>query len=684
MQSRKEQKTKEERITTSLFLRFLSNVSYNPERLKEIDEDEDSAKSPEFYYNDPNLLIEVKGLQDEKDNTISAKWKEITSYLKEKIEKKLEGGVIVVISSEQSIDGLRGYRKKKSKYEERFLEEIEKITEGQTGEIEIESHDFKIKKYKEPGESKVVFVGASGGSFRAEDVIEESLNKIVPEANSQLAYKKEEFIEHKKILLIENKYFLSDFIVSYHSVIGKIFNIFEEKTENIDEIWLQRHSENGETKHDLVFSKKFLKELEKEDIQSSEAWKIFKNLLPYLKDSKKQRTRILNIIEKLKENDSNIFEELKENDFEVSSILQISDYLWEEKKYEKISEIVRLYLDFLTEEYFKESSIGEVYKKYDEEIKKGEHINNIYGSPAFAAVALQKLALSKEAIKDSLEKTIELREFSENLFFQNQVVIFPLLEIVKRRRWLIDQEEMSDEKGMELLAQTGESKGEKFSDYRKLKEVCFNYLELCSKNKGAVNLKENIVTIFNFFKELNTEEAEKVLNSIGNVPESGSLYLYYGIFRKNHYEGIEFNSKIFEEKLKEAIEKNSGIARKVAWSVVDIIKNKPSEIENLLETIDHLLDRKYEPRIHGRILSVIDSFEKQKKIEIIKKASQKWIEIEDSIFEDLNNDVFFNPTTEMLDLLCKEERKLFEKLKEKNEARKKIRKADFGMYNMET
>jgi len=220
-------------------------------------------------------------------------------------------------------------------------------------------------------------------------------------------------------------------------------------------------------------------------------------------------------------------------------IIRLGEHLAAKNRFNDVIWIIDKFIDDPDPEEPEQYS-GEPDFNYHQKIANGEDpfvITTVLGHLAWL---VQKLAIQKEYIGKALNYTEKLLSH-KNLYVKFQAII-PLVEIAARRQWL-----------------DGWGKRPRESEYKKFHSMIFDLVELVSQNPNYKAIANKLVLVFSYYKDLSTEEADEVLNTLKITNESAGLFVYFGIFRQRHYKDqhIEFDGKKFENKLWEIIKSNT-------------------------------------------------------------------------------------------------------------------------------
>jgi len=240
---------------------------------------------------------------------------------------------------------------------------------------------------------------------------------------------------------------------------------------------------------------------------------------------------------------------------------------------------------------------GEPDFNYHQKIANGEDpfvITTVLGHVlGHLAWLVQKLTIQKEYIRKALNYTEKLLSH-KNLYVKLQAII-PLVEIAARRQWL-----------------DGWGKRPRESEYKKFHSMVFDLVELVSQNPDYKAIANKLVYVFLYYKDLSTEEADEVLNTLKITNESAGLFVYFGIFRQRHYKDqhIEFDGKKFENKLREIIKSNTEdnieLKERISCHFWQISKENKDEFEKIRPYIELFLKQPYQKGIYSNIEHIIN------------------------------------------------------------------------------
>ncbi len=231
--------------------------------------------------------------------------------------------------------------------------------------------------------------------------------------------------------------------------------------------------------------------------------------------------------------------------------------------------------------------------EYCKQINSGKDPLVITSVLGHLAWVVQKLAISESYIKNALYFTRKLVDHP-NLYVKLQAII-PLIEIAKRRQWLDGWKIRPYEK-----------------TYKDFNELVFYFVNFVKNNPNFVAIAKWMIQVLYYYKDLSTEQAEQILDSFKITSESGGLYVYYALYRQSHYEDqdIEFNSTIFEDKLRSIIASNDNndarLRKNVAWQLWKIQHDDKKQFPKVKEYIDLFLEQPYQRGLNLYIEDLIN------------------------------------------------------------------------------
>lgn len=223
-----------------------------------------------------------------------------------------------------------------------------------------------------------------------------------------------------------------------------------------------------------------------------------------------------------------------------------------------------------------------------EELKNGGSANTIVGVRTQVPWILQKFALRKdvESLKYALNKlqvTLDLngtlfKEFRyyDRDFYVMANSIVPLTELAHpyRRKIL----KRSDSKRRDLVKALA------------LQIVKFLKREIAQKKIRPVDVCSYLVRVFWSIRDLNTAEAELVLNffeSLG-IEEAAALEIYFAVFRKDQFRSIPFKSNLFKKRLHRICRENGAQRSKISWHLWKTLEDTRLKANKIRELDDYV------------------------------------------------------------------------------------------------
>jgi len=284
--------------------------------------------------------------------------------------------------------------------------------------------------------------------------------------------------------------------------------------------------------------------------------------------------------------------------------------------------------------------VGEPIFNYHEKILSGEDTRVITTVLGYLAWVIQKFTVSKKYIKQALDFTEKLLAH-KNFYVKKQAMV-PLTQISAKRQWL-------DGYGVRPYRRS----------YKRFHDLVFNLLELLSTNSNLKFIAEGMVDVFQYYKDLSTEEALQVLNALKVTSRSASLFIYFGIYRKNHFKGmgIKFNGVKLNKNLIDVMNSRGEIERclqsSFAWIFRDILEDDPKEFKKLKFYLDLLFEAPYERRLYQNTQYFLQKWVEKKPMQCII-----WFEkMLDNMITEVKNkdhiDIWVDSTEEVLSMVAR-------------------------------
>jgi len=541
-----------------------------------------NQKTADFYLPHKKILGEIKEIHDVEQNKSLAQWGKIISKLRESVQKNVDYKKVTGLFSINTPPVFK-FPTEKFHHEKAAEELIRAVLEGR-GNLVLHGIEFKIEKISEK-ESGIYFGAVGGGGFvnPAGTIYQNIFNKINI-ANEQLSsdYGKE---VSKKILLLVSRYHFANRI---DDVIRGISYGYEKliTLANIDEIWLQIPLENT-TKNILIYAKDFFSQYENDNIsistRNAELYQLWYYALVEKDDLHKEKlfTWLKSFLEEYPP--YLIFDDK----FKRQEMVRLGEWLAQKERYD---EAIWLIGKFIDDPDPPEPNLysGAPEFNYHERILKGEDPSIITTVLGHLAWVIQKLCLTEKYINKGLEFTTRLL-MHKNLYVKLQATV-PLIEIASRRQWL-----------------EGYGKRPYQGQYKVFHDLVFNLLDLVKRNENIKAIADRLVHVFYSYKDLSTEESIYVLDILKNSEDAAGLFIYFGLYRGNHYKDypIEFDDEKLNIKLKSVIEDKEEWAKHLqagfAWIFRDILKDNPQDFTKIKPYLDLLLKLPYDRNLYHNI-----------------------------------------------------------------------------------
>lgn len=523
------------------------------------------------------LALEFTQLFEPQSDVIQhIQWGNIVAAFRKRLEDYMSTSLKLPFSGVWSIEIPQefGASKRMSKnIADRHIDGLLNALKEERNSIQINDTIFSLKKVIEQPDGDVYFSSSMIAKFidTPENILKE-IRRLLPRKNQQLNTK----MAAKSYLIINNRSALvsaSDVV----SAMAKFTGIWQMK--NIDKIFFEDSPEH----FSLVFSKELLDAWLRQKISAdNEFLFVFQLWLPYLREQDPNRSLHLfwsvlgNEKPYKKFPDARIREE----------IIHLGEWLAAQGKFNESIILIEKFMDDPDPPEPGDYK-GESVFDYHKQIVQGEDPVLITSVRGHLAWLVQKLAMKKEYISVSLDYTRRLLQYT-NLYAKLQALI-PLVEIAARRQWL---EEISPLK---------------YSDFH---DLVFNLIRQYSCYPAIAN---RLVHVFYYFKDLTTGEAMEVLEYLKDAEESGTLYIYFAIFRERHYKNADgtdkrgFDATSFKKQLEQAIAVGNNVKLKseIAWNFWSILKDKPSELQILKPYIELFFRQPYQREIYGRLQMII-------------------------------------------------------------------------------
>jgi len=593
-------KEKKENKNIKPFVQFyFSNIDIE-NKIKTIkitcpDEECRNSRRPDYFLVQPKIAVEVKGVYDKN-------WISRAASTNKNVER-LQREINTIVRKENFkntylIEYSWGLRIKKGEEKKVAQEIVNSIRNNQYEFIINGVGEFKVVEKIGSKETKIFLAfSGHGGIIDSIGIISQNIKPKIVEVNEKFENFKKNSKEkiNKNILLLVNKYIFGE-LNNFIAALSYSYNDLL-KCENIDEIWLQNENINHQFYHYLLYKKDFLQSFDKcnfKTITEDEIYLFEKWFSPLSRLGDEYKEKLFIVLRQFLKDKNKKPYEVFENESIREEMVRLGEWLIENKKFDDTIWIIEKFIDD-PDPQEPENYSGDPKFNYHKQIENGEYpiiITTVLGQLAWV---ISKLAQHQEYINKALEYTEKLLKH-KNLYVKFQAVI-PLIEIAARRQWL---------KGWGIRPRN--------SEYKKFHELVFSLLKLVKKNPNYKAIAKQLCYVFSYYKDLSTEEAEQVLDTLKITDESASLFIYFAIFRQRHYkdQNIEYNSQKLEEKLKEILQNQndeySQLQAKIVWYFWKILEQYKNEFETIKQYIDLVLEQPYQKDIHVNIAQIVSDW----------------------------------------------------------------------------
>jgi len=600
-------KSEENKYIQSFINFYLS--SYYSEKFEKIDlecldEKQKTKPSPDYFLTQLKIAIEIKRVFDTNEvyraKTTHVNVKRIQKELDELVKKETELKGSYYLQYPWFLKIKRG---KEKEIAQKIINELKNDVQ----EITIEKVGiFKVISLNLPKQQKtqVLLVGSISPivSINAPQTIYQNIRDKIARANKQLNIKK----ANKKILLLINKYLWGErpeyFFEALSYCYPKLLNY-----KNIDEIWLQTKSATENFSHILLYKRDFFYSFEKGKfksiIQDNNNIKLFENwFYPLSKLGREYKEKLFFALKQFLKNKKP--SEIFENKFVREEMVWFGIWLAEKNRFNDVIWIIDKFIDDPDPEDPEKYS-GDQKFNYHQQIIEGKDPGIITTVLGHLAWVIQRIATQKDYISKALDYTKKLLSH-KNLYVKLQAII-PLIEIAAKRQWL---------KGWGERPRKGE--------YKKFHDLVFSLVKIVKENPNYKAIGRWLCSVFEYYKDLSTKEVEEVLDTLKITEESASLFVYFSIFRQEHYKNqpIQYDGKKIEEKLKEMIKSNEykhqHLKEKIIfylWKILEIDRKKIDIVKPYIDLVLKQpcnLDLPYQNAIYNHIERIIRDWVKER------------------------------------------------------------------------
>jgi len=553
---------------------------------------EDGEKRPDYFIDVDNCLVEVKEIHDKDSNQKHAQWGKIASKLQKAVDNNKLISKVIGTFLVNTPELFKTPTEQKA-FESASSQVLRAVIDNKKV-VKVFGAEFEINKVSNQ-ESVVVFGShGGGGSIDPANIVYQNIKDKIATANYQLGNPPREIRPKKRILLLVNKYYFPLWNWDLFKAISRTYKELLTYT-NIDEIWYQFETKDKGFVHKLLYRKTFFEQFETSNFTdyNSDDLVLFGNWFSAMSEmGEEEKNKLLTALKHFlrDKRPCHIFP----NSQTREEMIRLGLWLVEKESY---NDTIWLIEQFITDN---DPPVPEDYKDdekfdYHKQVLNNEDVNIITTVLGHLAWVVQKLAVRKNYIVKALEFTQTLLGHP-NLYVKLQGVI-PLVEIAARRQWLEEYDKENTTKY-----------------YNEFKKVSFNLLDKYSQYKTFAN---SLTHVFYYFKDINTEEAIRVLNKLENAREAAALFVYFGIYRERHYKGkVPFDSKPLKEKListiKDEQEKYEDLRGSIAWNFWRILAETPDEFDTLKPYIDLFFNLPYNKRYYSSLERIIEEWIERK------------------------------------------------------------------------
>lgn len=547
-------------------------------------------KLPDYLLVEPKILVEIKEVheRDELENSIVRGYS--TKRLQEEIDK--QANKLKCFRKSYFLDFPWNLKIKRGQ-ENIIADKIIKAILDKQRDIYIEEiGKFKIISESTQKKNRII-LAASGGPARSINpagTIYQNINSKIGTANKQLSA----LDANKNILLLVNKYPFGDRIDEFIEALSYSYqDLLSYK--NIDEIWLQLGTVGGQFSHILLYTREFLTSFDKkgintDDIRSNELFE--KWFYPLQKLGDEQKEKLFIALKKFLPGNIEPHQIFADK-FIREEMVRLGIWLAEKKKFAGAIWIIDRFIDDPDPEEPDQYS-GDPRFNYHQQILDDEDPHIITSVLGQLAWVIQKLSVRRKYISKALDYTKNLLSH-KNLYVKLQATV-PLVEIAGRRQWL-----------------KGWGARPRKSEYKKFHKLVFDLIDIVEKNPNCKAIAKWLSHVFAYYKDLSTIEAKRVLEALKITEESGGLFVYFGIFRKEHYkeQPIKFNGEIFKKILKVVLtnrEKQFRALRKnIMWHFWKILDDDLKQLKNpdYIEFVDLIMQTEFSQESEFSTASII-------------------------------------------------------------------------------
>lgn len=540
--------------------------------------------TPDYYIEPINTLIEVKEIHDRASNQKQAQWGDIATNLQKAVDN---GELLSSVKGTYLVNTPELFKLHKFNEASKII--LEAVVKNDK-KVNVFGADFEINKVSDQGKM-VVFGSMSGAGFiDPPNIVYTNIKDKLITANKQLDNPPANVKPTKRIVLLVNKYYFPLWNWDLFKAISFAYQDLRIY-QNIDEIWYQLKTKDKGFTHQLLYRKSFFDQFEKSRFTSTNAenYELFANWFSALSElGEEKKNRLFIALQQL------LKDKRPDKVFLNSQTRQemVRLGLWLAEK-ERFDDVVWLVEQFITDDDppKPENYKGDAKFNYHSQILNNEDVNTIVTVLGHLAWTVQKLAVRKDYIVKSFGFTQKLLKH-KNYYAVLQGLV-PLIEIAARRQWLEEYDKENSTR-----------------EYQKFKSLAFDLLEKYSQYKS---FGDPLTHLFYYYKDLDTDQAVKVLKKLEKSREAAALFVYFGIFRERHFKGkVTFDQKQLREILESIIlEKHSeyfDLKGSIAWNFWRILEDTPTEFDTIKPYLDLFMSLPYNKRYYSSLERIIEEW----------------------------------------------------------------------------
>jgi hypothetical protein len=552
-------------------------------------------KNADYYLPDLKILIEIKRIVDRDLVEFQAKWAANIRHLEDIIKNMdlsdIHGAYLV--NTPNAINNVKG---KEHNIINRI---IEMIRLGQSNFEMPNIGTFEIIKFNDTNNFIGFMLMGPGKEINTPLTIHRNISNKLFTANEQLSQHKGLEI-NKRIVLLANKIIFAT--ETYQFINGLNYSYDNlNKLNNIDEIWVQVETHDGTFLHTILFYKGFNSSIENESINNNDLF-LFENWFPALYESESvSRNKLLACLRKLLINKS-AYEIFKLVPTRII-IAKMAEWLIDNESFEDAIWIIERFINDPDppepEDYGFHNSIN-----YHELILKGEDPSIITTVLGHIAWTIQKLTGKPDYMDKAYEYTAKLLNH-KNLYVK-LMALYPFIGICANRSYMkVNKKELY----------------EKVNPW--VNKTAFALLNDIKKNRNLKAIARALCRVFSYYKDISTDEAIYVLETLRITADSASLFVYFGVFRARHFinSGIPFDGIKLKNYFLNIIKNDDArlydLRASITWHIWKILEDNKNEFEILKEYIDILSINKYWSNIVHNIEFIINDWINKKPDECI-------------------------------------------------------------------